>query len=225
MSLAQRVPVYDLRSNGGATLTWKLFTLTCQAVGIKLQLICVPVVKIWHHEQLSIGEQLVTVLASSMVNWGGFTPVAPGSMHGKANTNYSVEVDQTFVQNHFARDNMLMSKKTQENRLQWLETMEKSTLSINNPLRLNNQFNEAMKLAEGLVQRSDEASKAAENNRQGEVELKEAFAILSEKKESLQTRLRFRANVQRMREESWVLVEAGGETSENGNGIPCNYSE
>ncbi|KAF7917132.1 hypothetical protein BELL_0164g00100 [Botrytis elliptica] len=94
----------------GVTKLWG-FMLSClEFLGIKMEIICLPVIKIWKAEQMNYAEILATLLAHSMADRNGLNVKGPGD---KADLNRSVtfeeEKQQIFVRREWAMNNLDLS--------------------------------------------------------------------------------------------------------------------
>ncbi|KAF4636373.1 hypothetical protein G7Y89_g1713 [Cudoniella acicularis] len=105
-TLNTRMGQYQPRTGMKSTpKTWQL-VLGCLAVlGIDVEIVGLPILKIWKEEHLELSEILVTSLAGSLIEQYGINPVAPGTQSFNGD-NLDLETEEVFEECSWVFDNM-----------------------------------------------------------------------------------------------------------------------
>jgi hypothetical protein len=79
---------------------------------IEVRLIQRPVLKVWTASQLKLSEVLLTWLAGSMFEWGGFNGIGGGGqgIKGEPDNGFAEAQLETFVRHPWWNDNMAKSE-------------------------------------------------------------------------------------------------------------------
>ncbi|KUJ17858.1 uncharacterized protein LY89DRAFT_28634 [Mollisia scopiformis] len=107
-SLKKRMSDYSPKSRMTSTPdTWRLTVSCLEFLSIKMVHIGVPIVKVWEQEMLPLGEIFFTLISGSMIQWGGFNPVAGGARRGfDEGRDTSDEKKQAIIDQPWASENL-----------------------------------------------------------------------------------------------------------------------
>lgn len=80
VSLARRMFHYaKVTASEGVPKLWALLVSCLEEIGTGVELVSLPILKIWDATQLDLAEILLTDLSSSLVEYGGINPAAAGN--------------------------------------------------------------------------------------------------------------------------------------------------
>lgn len=91
----------------GVPKLWTLVISCLEELGIEVELVSLPVLKIWEGNQLDLAEILIIDLASSLVEYGGLNPTAAGARNLDAvDVDMSKELQHVFYEQSWLRNNI-----------------------------------------------------------------------------------------------------------------------
>jgi hypothetical protein len=106
-NMAKRMKDHSLESDlSSSTKPWGLMLSCLTVMGIDFEIIALPVLHIWHKDQREIAEIMVTTLASSLVEDGGYNPIQAGTSSGTQKLSYRLEELQVFVEKPWLSDGL-----------------------------------------------------------------------------------------------------------------------
>jgi hypothetical protein len=97
--MAKRIKDHSLESDlSSSTNPWCLMLSCLTILHINFEIVALPVLQIWQQDQRAIAEVLITMLAGSLVEDGGYNPIQAGTSIGTSKLSYWKEQMKVFVQ-------------------------------------------------------------------------------------------------------------------------------
>ncbi|KAL2065367.1 hypothetical protein VTL71DRAFT_3037 [Oculimacula yallundae] len=179
--LNSRLPKYHPKVGmKNSPLVWRL-TMSClHEIGLDIKIISIPILKVWSAVQLSLAEIMVTNLAGSLIEQGGFNPMTPGGNDVPERENLDEEGRQNFIEQSWAMTNVQDVKKVALGRQNIICSMDDMCSSM----KLQN------KIKKGLVDTQDLGVATAVTHEETEKaiqRLKDEMELLHKHNEKLET--------------------------------------
>jgi hypothetical protein len=90
---------------------------------IDYEIVGIPVLTLWHAKQRELAEIMITMLAGSLVEHGGYNPTQAGVSPGKAKSSYLSELERVFVKNNWLSYGQSKVKQALEGRSRILHVL------------------------------------------------------------------------------------------------------
>jgi hypothetical protein len=145
------------------THTWGLVLSVLKVMNINVAPVSVVLLKIWNDKHRALGEILITMLTSSLVEDGGLNPKQAGMNLGPhKHVDYAVEEHIVFVEKQWLAVNNVTTKAEMERRLETLShlngTQRESIVSTQNEINdARKKIEDGLKADEALLRRTKAA--------------------------------------------------------------------
>ncbi|CAG8978738.1 hypothetical protein HYALB_00011499 [Hymenoscyphus albidus] len=195
--------------------TWSLMLSCLQVMDIKVTHISVPILKVWDGSHLSLAEILITELASSLIEYGGFNPVAAGArkLKPEKHSDFRQEVYENFLHHPWANQNLRESKEIADKRIEIMNSTQSIAWDTTQVKKVEDSLDE---VSETLTEAIEETKRNTEVLQGRTKELIEDAARLRTEKKRLGKELSFKERLEKHRKEA--KASKGSQSSDGSEG-------